>query len=391
MSSPETFQLQNSELLLRQANALKEQAYAGYTLVGVLLSENNVDAAYAEMDTALSLERQAVAVFGQYEMVIQKHKIESEPRSELTIDVVDYTVDPRPQDEHIVEKAQAKPEEFALIPVQTEIVPQDDEEEMIIVGIVIPGNRQKLQMFTAEAVASAREDQWTALSALLDYKVIAPIKDLMKIGTFLKEEQSAILQKIRTTITDEIHSHRFSYSNEYEDLSSWAEQIFHGELFELYETKIYSYIYRRTSDQVLSEDLTDQVFLKMLEALRVNNAWKTSFSGWLYRIAHNLVIDHYRARDRQKSVSIDDIPHMPDTNQNPVRATEITLDAEELRAAMRRLTDEQAQVLSLRFLEGYSFGEIAEMMDKSEGAVKALQHRAVATLRILLGAERLSV
>jgi RNA polymerase sigma-70 factor (ECF subfamily) len=75
---------------------------------------------------------------------------------------------------------------------------------------------------------------------------------------------------------------------------------------------------------------------------------------------------------------------MPDTSNNPVRAAELALDAEALRSAMRRLTDEQAQVLSLRFLEGYSFGEIAEMMDKTEGAVKALQHRAVATLRQML-------
>ncbi len=157
-----------------------------------------------------------------------------------------------------------------------------------------------------------------------------------------------------------------------------------SEIYERYELKIYSYIYRRTSDQVLSEDLTAQVFLKMLEAIQSERAWHSSFSGWLYRIAHNLVIDHYRARDRQKQVSIDDIPHMPDTSVNPVRAAEIALDAEALRSAMRRLTDEQAQVLSLRFLEGYSFNEIAEIMDKTEGAVKALQHRAVATLRQLL-------
>jgi RNA polymerase sigma-70 factor (ECF subfamily) len=157
-----------------------------------------------------------------------------------------------------------------------------------------------------------------------------------------------------------------------------------SELYDRYELKIYSYIYRRTSDQTLAEDLTAQVFLKMLEAIQNERGWHSSFSGWLYRIAHNLVIDHYRARDRQKQVSIDDIPYMPDHGQSPVRAAELAMDAEALRTAMRRLTDEQAQVLSLRFLEGYSFGEIAEMMDKTEGAVKALQHRAVATLRQLM-------
>jgi len=157
-----------------------------------------------------------------------------------------------------------------------------------------------------------------------------------------------------------------------------------GELYDRYEMKIYSYIYRRTSDQTLAEDLTSQVFLKMLEAIHNDKTWHSSFSGWLYRIAHNLVIDHYRTRDRQKQVSIDDAPLLPDTGLSPVRAAEIALDSEYLKSAIRRLTDEQALVISLRFLEGYSFGEIADMMDKTEGAVKALQHRAVATLRQLL-------
>ena len=75
---------------------------------------------------------------------------------------------------------------------------------------------------------------------------------------------------------------------------------------------------------------------------------------------------------------------MPDPSDSPVRAAEIALDAEYLRSAIRRLTDDQAQVITLRFLEGYSFSEIAVMMDKTEGAVKALQHRAVSTLRTLM-------
>ena len=157
-----------------------------------------------------------------------------------------------------------------------------------------------------------------------------------------------------------------------------------GELYDRYELKIYNYIYRRTSNQTLAEDLTAQVFLKMLEAIHNDKTWHSSFSGWLYRIAHNLVIDHYRTRDRQKQVSIDDAPIITDPGTSPVRAAEIALDAEYLRSAIRRLTDDQAQVITLRFLEGYSFGEIAGMMDKTEGAVKALQHRAVSTLRTLM-------
>lgn len=162
-----------------------------------------------------------------------------------------------------------------------------------------------------------------------------------------------------------------------------------SELYDRYEAKIYSYIYRRTGEQSLAEDLTAQVFLKMLEAIRNRRAWHSSFSGWLYRIAHNLVIDHYRRRDRHYQISLDDAPILPTNQDNPVRFAELQLDAERLRAAMRRLTEEQAEVLSLRFLEGYSINEVAAMLDKTEGAVKALQYRAVATLRQLLENEHL--
>lgn len=157
-----------------------------------------------------------------------------------------------------------------------------------------------------------------------------------------------------------------------------------GELYDRYETKIYTYIYRRTGDEMLAEDMTAQVFIKMLQAIRDEKAWHSSFSGWLYRIAHNLVIDYYRQRDRHSQVSLDDNPTLSDENDNPVENVAAQMEAEQVRFAMRQLTEEQAEVLSLRFLEGYSIQEVALMMDKTEGAIKALQYRAVATLRQLL-------
>ena len=157
-----------------------------------------------------------------------------------------------------------------------------------------------------------------------------------------------------------------------------------GELYDRYEAKIYSYIYRRTGDQVLSEDMTAQVFLKMLESIRDRKAWHSSFSGWLYRIAHNLVIDHYRRRDRHSSIDLEDAPTVAADIEDPVETAEMNIDAERLRAAIRRLTDEQAEVVSLRFLEGYSIAEVAAMTNRTEGAIKALQYRAVATLRTML-------
>jgi RNA polymerase sigma-70 factor (ECF subfamily) len=157
-----------------------------------------------------------------------------------------------------------------------------------------------------------------------------------------------------------------------------------GELYDRYEGKIYAYIYRRTGEPELAKDLTAQVFIKMLEAIRKQKAWTSSFSGWLYRIAHNVVIDYYRRRKRHKQVSIDDAPTLTATRHNPVQTAEQNMDAEQLRAAIQRLTDEQAEVVSLRFLEGYSIAEVAVMMEKTEGSIKALQYRAVSSLRQLL-------
>lgn len=158
-----------------------------------------------------------------------------------------------------------------------------------------------------------------------------------------------------------------------------------GEIYDRYEERIFAYIYRRIGDPTLAEDLTAQVFLKMLEAIRKGNAWHSSFSGWLYRIAHNLVIDQYRRRGRATHVSIDDAPALPTApNDGPARAAERSMDAESLRKAINRLTEEQASVVSLRFLDGYSIAEVAVMMEKTEGAIKALQYRAVSNLRRLL-------
>lgn len=164
-----------------------------------------------------------------------------------------------------------------------------------------------------------------------------------------------------------------------------------AELYDRYEARIYHYVYRRTGDESLAEDLTAQVFIKMLQAIRDQRAWHSSFSGWLYRIAHNIVIDFYRQRDRYTQIGLDDSPDIVAEHDNPALSAETRLTADKVRVAMRQLTDEQSEVLSLRFLEGYSIFEVAVMMNKTEGAIKALQYRAVATLRNLLEHEQLHV
>lgn len=155
-------------------------------------------------------------------------------------------------------------------------------------------------------------------------------------------------------------------------------------LYDKYAPKIYSYVYHRLSDPIAAEDLTAQVFLRMIEALQTDKGWRTSFSGWIFRIAHNLIIDYYRKRSQASFTDIDDSPHLPAHEGDPYTVAATLLDNATLLRAVNELTEEQAQVISLRFLEGLSIAEVALAMDKTEGAIKALQYRAVASLRRLL-------
>ncbi|MGQ9682645.1 MAG: sigma-70 family RNA polymerase sigma factor [Anaerolineae bacterium] len=158
-----------------------------------------------------------------------------------------------------------------------------------------------------------------------------------------------------------------------------------GEIYDCYAGRIYSYLYYRLGDAHLAEDLTGTVFLKMLEAIHGDKSWNVSFSGWLYRIAHNLVVDHYRRGRQDQCVVLDE--RVAAREQDPFQVVQERLDSERLRKAISRLTDEQALVVTLKFAEGLSNAEVAEIMGKTEGAIKSLQFRAMASLRRILEAE----
>jgi RNA polymerase sigma-70 factor (ECF subfamily) len=155
-----------------------------------------------------------------------------------------------------------------------------------------------------------------------------------------------------------------------------------GELYDRYAPRIYAYIYRRVSDAHLAEDLTGEVFVRVIQAIRSEKFWKTSFQGWLYRIAHNLVVDHYRRQPESPELMLDE--RLLAAEDDPADAVAQRLSRRQLVAAMHRLTPDQQQVVVLRFAEGLTAREVAEIMNKSVGAVEALQHRALATLRRVL-------
>jgi RNA polymerase sigma-70 factor (ECF subfamily) len=158
-----------------------------------------------------------------------------------------------------------------------------------------------------------------------------------------------------------------------------------GELYDRYAARIYAYIYRRVSDAQLAEDLTGEVFVRVIQAIRSERFWKTSFQAWLYRIAHNLVVDHYRRQPELPELMLDE--RLLAAEDDPVNAVAQQLSRHQLDAAIRRLTPDQQQVVVLRFAEGLTAREVAEIMSKSVGAVEALQHRALATLRRVLKRE----
>jgi RNA polymerase sigma-70 factor (ECF subfamily) len=158
-----------------------------------------------------------------------------------------------------------------------------------------------------------------------------------------------------------------------------------GELYDRYAPRIYAYIYRRVSDAHLAEDLTGEVFVRVIQAIRSEKFWKTSFQGWLYRIAHNLVVDHYRRQPESPELMLDE--RLLAAEDDPADAVAQRLSRRQLDAAMHRLTPDQQQVVVLRFAEGLTAREVAEIMNKSVGAVEALQHRALASLRRVLKRE----
>ncbi len=158
-----------------------------------------------------------------------------------------------------------------------------------------------------------------------------------------------------------------------------------GEVYDRYAGRIYNYIYYRLGDTQLAEDLTGAVFIKMLEAIQSSKSWQVSFSGWLYRIAHNLVVDHFRRTQQDRAAPLDE--RIVAGDQDPVKTVERRLENDRLRLAIGQLTEEQRQVITYKFVEDLTNAQVAEIMGKTEGAIKSLQFRALASLRRILEAE----
>ncbi len=155
-----------------------------------------------------------------------------------------------------------------------------------------------------------------------------------------------------------------------------------AKLYDLYVDKIYKYIYYKSGRTDEAEDLTAQVFMKAWEAIG-NYKWEGyPFSTWLYRIAHNQMIDYYRTHRETFPL---DTARARISGTDPFEHAERTFTSAQIQNALKHLTHDQQRVIVLRFLEGYSTSEVASIMDKDPDAIRALQHRALRALQPWMG------
>ncbi len=154
-----------------------------------------------------------------------------------------------------------------------------------------------------------------------------------------------------------------------------------GVLYERYVDRIYSYIVYRVGDVREAEDLTARVFFRALARIRDYHQRGIPFIAWLYRIAHNLVANWYRDNSRRRDVRLDEALMVVEKSAGPEHVAERNDEARALLEVIRTLPDERQQVLILKYVEGLSNAEIAQVMGRSEGAIKSLYHRTLLELR----------
>src|SRR4051794_21168645 len=152
------------------------------------------------------------------------------------------------------------------------------------------------------------------------------------------------------------------------------------ELYLIHFDRIYSYLHVSVGNRHDAEDLTTQTFMKMLEAIKRFRWQSAPFSAWLFRIAHNLAMDHFRANKRWQPE--EEVPE-PDPGEGSAAEEEAleSIGRQSMLELIENLSNEQQQVLTLKFVFNFSNADAATILDKTEGAIKSLQHRALASLQ----------
>ncbi len=157
-------------------------------------------------------------------------------------------------------------------------------------------------------------------------------------------------------------------------------------LYEEYYDRIARYAFVHIGDRADSEDIAGEVFLKALRSLDSYQERGVPMQAWLFKIAHNLVVDYLRRKAKAKAQA-QDMEVLQIADDDPVKEAETKIQMEKVSEAMKKLTPDQRQVISLRFMSGLASKEVAQAMKKSDGAVREMQRAAIEKLRALLAVE----
>jgi RNA polymerase sigma-70 factor (ECF subfamily) len=154
-------------------------------------------------------------------------------------------------------------------------------------------------------------------------------------------------------------------------------------LYDEYYVKIARYVYTRIGNTSEAEDIASEVFLKALDSLDRYQDRGLPMQAWLFKIAHNLVVDYFRSRSKYTTLPIDAVEIVE--KSDPAEKAEISLEIERVTLAMQSLTEEQREVVNLRFFGGLTSREVGAVLNKKDGAVREMQRAAMEKLRHLLG------
>jgi RNA polymerase sigma-70 factor (ECF subfamily) len=158
-----------------------------------------------------------------------------------------------------------------------------------------------------------------------------------------------------------------------------------GQLYDRYADTVFRFIYFRVNDRALAEDFTSETFLRALRRISTISYQGRDIGAWFVTIARNIILDHIKSARNRLEITTADTVEGDQREPSPEAAVLDLLTSERLMAAVSRLGDEQRECVMLRFIQGFSVSETAAVMGKNDGAIKALQHRAVRKLAELVG------
>ena len=165
-------------------------------------------------------------------------------------------------------------------------------------------------------------------------------------------------------------------------MDSLNEQF--SSIYDQYIDKIYRFVYLKVNSQETAEDITSKVFLKGWEAFQSQNAEIKNPGAFLYQIARNAVVDHYREKGRSKVVSVDASPQIADPGTSAHDKAILSADISVIRIAIQKLKKEHQDIIIWHYLEDMPITNIAELLNKPEGTVRVMLHRGLKDLRDII-------